>query len=323
MRASWGLRIVLAVGLAAGVVGCGDDDDAPKGGTGGTGGQGGSAGRRPMARGGTGGYAPSAGQGGNTGVDPNESAYACKPPVPLGGGTLTAGAACCGNLGVCTANPSEPGSQDWGYDQCSKAASLRCAPVEPQASSEDGGVAGPLACRMMWPGAPAGAPTFEGRCVTGCFLLESPIVQRITQSGCPDGQFCAPCYNPIDGQSTGHCEVDGDAPKDPAPPALISCGAGTGLCVPSYAAGEQAMQLMQLSCAAGEVCAPLRKVADPRACFDRCNAGDDFGPGACVPNFLIPPQYEFIRNLVSGEGCGAGEICAPCSIAGFNVGVCN
>jgi hypothetical protein len=172
---------------------------------------------------------------------------------------------------------------------------------------------------MGWPGAPANAPTFEGRCVTGCFLTESPIAQRITQSTCPAGEYCAPCFNPIDGQSTGQCERDGDAPKEPALTALIQCGSGTGLCVPNYAAGSQAAQLSQLNCAANELCAPLRKVANPEACFERCDGGD-FGPGACVPAFLIP---DALRGALTATSCGVGELCAPCAIAGQRVGVCD
>jgi hypothetical protein len=323
MRGSWRLGIVLVAGFLALGAGCGDDDDASpdKGGSGGSSGHGGSAGRRPMSRGGTGGFSPSSGgEGGNNSIDPNEAAYTCKPRPPAAGGTLTEGAACCGNLGVCTESPTGAGSQDWGYDLCSKAASLRCAPRPSEMMmSEDGGVSGPIECRMAWPGGPAGAPTFEGRCLPGCFLTESPIVQRITPSTCPAGEFCAPCYNPVDGQSTGHCERDGDAPHDPAPPALIECGSGTGLCVPSYAAGDQAAQLSQLNCANGELCAPLRKVADPDACFERCDGGD-FGPGACVPNFIVPAV---IRGALAAANCGAGELCAPCEVAGQRFGVCD
>lgn len=321
MRASWGFGIVMTVGLTVVAIGCGDDDDGPGKGEakGGSGGQGGSAGRRPMTRGGTGGFAPGGGQGGDTGIDPNESAYLCKPPAPATGGSLREGEACCGSAGVCTRDPSGPGSQDWGYDLCTKAAGLRCAPVEAAESMEDAGVVDPTECRMMYPDAPAGAPTFEGRCITGCFLTESPIVMRITASTCAAGQYCAPCYNPISGESTGHCERNGDSPKEPAPKTLLECGNGTGLCVPAYAAGQQAMNLPQLTCAAGELCAPLAKVANPQACFPRCDGGD-LGPGACVPTFLVP---EFITGLLSPGSCGTSELCAPCAIAGQRIGVCD
>jgi hypothetical protein len=321
MRDSWGLEIVLVAGLLSTLaLGCGDDDDAKstgKGGSGGQGGSGGSSGRRPMTRGGTGGFSPSTGgTGGGPAIDSNEAAYGCKPAGPVTGGTLNAGAACCGDLGVCTANPSGPGSQDWGADLCSVASFLRC---EPRAIEEDGGVASRDHCRMTWPGAPANAPSFEGRCVTGCFLTGSPIAQRITQQSCASGQYCAPCYNPIDGKSTGQCEFEGDAPQDDAPSPLVACGDGLGLCVPSYATGTQATSLSRLNCGEGELCAPLRKVANPKACFDRC-VDESLGAGACVPNFLVP---EILRVALMMGSCGDGELCAPCSFAGMPIGVCD
>ena len=51
------------------------------------------------------------------------------------------------------------------------------------------------------------------------------------------GELCAPCYNPLNGRSTGTCERPGDSPLDPPPPGFAECASGLGYCVPMYAAG--------------------------------------------------------------------------------------
>jgi hypothetical protein len=75
---------------------------------------------------------------------------------------------------------------------------------------------------------------------------------------------------------------------------------------------------MQLTCASGELCAPKIKAADPNACFVHCDGGD-YGPGACVPDFLAGA---FSALLKQGD-CQTSELCAPCELPGVRLGVCD
>jgi hypothetical protein len=175
-------------------------------------------------------------------------------------------------------------------------------------------------CRVRLPGSPEAAPSYEGRCMANCFVLGSPIASRLSQATCDEGESCAPCFNPLNGESTGICELSGDKPLEPAPPALAECGeGGTGYCVPAYAAGNSAGQLSQLTCGTGELCAPKNKVADPNACFEHCDAGAAFGPGACAPTFLAGQ----LTALLSVATCKTGEVCTPCEALNLRTGVCD
>jgi hypothetical protein len=254
------------------------------------------------------------GAAGTAGVLP-DSAYQCKPPLGDRGGMAQAAASCCGGLGVCKSGESA----GLPHDACAAQPDLRCVPVPNPETDADGGVDTTfMGCRLQLPGAPPTAPSYEGRCLPTCFVAGSPIANRLSQAGCSKGQVCSPCYNPLDGRATGICERSGDAPLDPPVVPLAQCADGLGYCVPSYAVGSSAAQLMQLTCAAGELCAPKNKVADPNSCFARCDAAA-LGPGACVPAFLAG----LVAPLLSPDGCATGELCAPCEALGSRTGVCD
>jgi hypothetical protein len=206
-------------------------------------------------------------------------------------------------------------------DTCSASADLRCQPVahaESSAADSDAGAGHVKTCRVQLPGTPDGGPDYEGRCAATCFVRNSPIFSRLMQGSCADGQTCSPCYNPLTGESTGTCERDGDAPKEPAPAGFADCGStGLGYCIPAYAAGAQASQLTRLTCKAGELCAPKIKVADPNACFGHCTSS--IGAGACVPEFIAAG----LGSLIEKATCNDGELCAPCVLFGTRIGVCD
>jgi hypothetical protein len=149
-------------------------------------------------------------------------------------------------------------------------------------------------------------------------VRNSPIFSRLKQATCADGETCSPCFNPLTAASTGTCERDGDQPKEPAPDGFAECGSGgLGYCVPTYAAGAQASQLVRLTCKAGELCAPKIKAADPNACFEHCMSTT--GAGACVPEFIASGFSGFLMR----DSCAQGEICAPCDLFGTRLGVCD
>jgi hypothetical protein len=311
---------ILCVGLIAGGVACGDDDDdnvadgGPDGGTsdsgvsigdaatdggGGTGGKGG----------GTGGMSGGTGGSGDIG-----DVYECKPPAPEKGGTAKTGEACCEGLGVCTKNASGTGAAGYGLDKCAAGKDLKCVPVLPSADfdagDDDGGASGPIAsCRVELP-ATLGDFDLEGRCVPGCFITGDPSAANLGQSSCNSGSKCVPCYSPVTGESTGACEQDGDSPTESAPPGFAECGDGIGYCVSAdtvMMTSGMAM-LPQLTCDADQVCAPKVKVIDQKACFAHCDSVIG-GPGACIAAYIVP---EATRGLLQQSTCEDGEKCAPC-----------
>jgi hypothetical protein len=265
----------------------------------------------------TGGRSGSGGAGGAGGSD-NSTAYTCQPRRGDVGGPSESGADCCGGMGTC----SGAGDNTSGlpHETCKGAPDLRCVP-KPRTADEDAGMSTSfVSCRVQLPGSPAAAPSYEGRCLANCFVQASPISTRLSQATCDQGESCAPCYNPLNGRSTGICELPGDSPLEPPPSPFKECGdGGLGYCVPSYAAGTAAGQLGQLTCAAGELCAPKNKVADPAACFDHCDAGTGFGAGACAPTFLAGT----LSSLLVMSSCSTGEVCIPCEALGVRTGVCD
>jgi hypothetical protein len=211
-------------------------------------------------------------------------------------------------------------------DICSTQADLRCAPNQPAPTTPtmSDADAGPVAksgfnvCRVRFPGAPADFPDYEGRCLPTCFVQHSPIAARLSGAGCQTGETCSPCFSPLTGESTGTCDLYGDSPADQAPEGFGECANGLGYCVPSFAAGMNASQLMQLTCKSGELCGPKNKVADPGACFEHCDAGA-FGPGACVPMFLAAG----LSGFLSASTCSNGEVCGPCTVLNNRTGICD
>lgn len=313
--------LLFALALSACGDDAGDEDKAaPSGGTGG------STANPSAGRGGSAGAAGASGRGGNlprANQDANAAAYMCTARPEDTGGSSRAGTACCSGLGTCANPENGEVSSSMPRDICSTQAELRCAPNEPPAQTSDvdaGAVAtsGFRVCRVKFPGAPADFPDYEGRCLPTCFVQHSEFAARLSGLGCESGQTCSPCYSPLTGESTGTCDLFGDAPSDPAPAGFEDCADGLGYCVPQFAAGMQASQLMRLSCKSGELCGPKNKVADPRACFPRCEAGA-FGPGACVPTFLTAGLSAFLTPA----DCASGAVCAPCSVLNMRTGVCD
>jgi hypothetical protein len=162
----------------------------------------------------------------------------------------------------------------------------------------------------------------EGRCISTC--VGGAVAKqrdRLPTAGCEKDQVCAPCYDPISGEDTGACTVNGDKPMKPKQVFQSCCGqsggARVGVCVPPALAGSQASILRQESCPSGKLCAPIKKAEDPKFQFPKCNSL--LGSGACV-NSCIPDQTQ--AAILSRASCGTGELCAPCDLLGSPTGAC-
>jgi hypothetical protein len=106
---------------------------------------------------------------------------------------------------------------------------------------------------------------------------------QLRQETCASGELCAPCYDPVNGGSTGACEINGDQPNDPDPGPFVYCQStnailtfgcllpppqfpppADGRCVPDYIAlaSSGGDLLCRVTCANGELCAPCNSPLD-------------------------------------------------------------
>jgi hypothetical protein len=302
--------------------------------TGGAAATGGSKGSTGGSATGTGGSATGSG---GSGVDP----YVCdaKPPADKGGSGKD-GDACCntsiGNVGKCVKESTISDATQkaaFGYDSCSKADTLKCAPDPAQiTAAEANGVYEACSTKIGGVGA-----ALEGRCLPKCFVAGVGAAAQLQKETCKTADLvCTPCYNPIDGTETGACkQKSGDAPKDAAPAPYKKCGDNLGICVPEALVTDATQKAalekafggdggVPSGCADGELCAPTLKAKDQAACFAHCTSVLSL-EGACVPTFLVPASQ---RSLLSPDKCGTGELCAPCldptsMPANQSTGACN
>ena len=215
---------------------------------------------------------------------------------------------CCSDRGLCVP-PQLAGSQAGSLDKDTCTGDTLCAPTDLTDPTFK-----PKHCDSI-----DGA---EGRCMSTC--IGGAVARqkdRLPTQGCGQDEVCAPCFDPITGEDTGACSVNGDAPEQPKYtfPHCCSNGAGdqVGVCVTPELAGDQASMLKQDTCARGRLCAPIKKAADPNYKFPSCRG---LGAGACVPSCILDPLEAAILSRVS---CGVGELCAPCSTLGVSTGACD
>lgn len=164
----------------------------------------------------------------------------------------------------------------------------------------------------------------EGRCISTCIPKVNGLMDVLPKADCGANEVCAPCYNPNDGTSTGACTQGCDTGPTQPPIVFTKCENGTGVCAPTSVIPPVLMtQLIQDTCAAGQVCAPIAKTQNLKYNFPACTPSNGFvallagvGPngqtGGCVPQWLAdanPIEGAFMVQ----DTCLAGEKCAPCN----------
>jgi hypothetical protein len=237
-----------------------------------------------------------------TGEDTKACSQGCdkgptEPPKPFD--------KCCSDRGLCVP-PALAGDQAKNLDKLTCTGDNVCAPKE----LTDPTII-PKTCNSI-----DGA---EGRCLSTCIGgAVGKQKDRLPTEGCGQDEVCAPCYDPVTGDETGACSVNGDKPAKPKQVFAQCCGTGVGVCVPPALAGDQADILRQESCASGRVCAPIKKAQDPSFKFATCNSL--LGTGACVEKCILDPTQ---AAILTRSGCaGANELCAPCDLLGMPTKAC-
>jgi hypothetical protein len=182
----------------------------------------------------------------------------------------------------------------------------------PEAYAVTGGSFKPKECRSLLEA--------EGRCISVCVPQVAAQASQLPQADCGQDELCAPCYNPIDGASTGACSVGCDTGPAEDPVVFASCGDGRGVCVPPDLVPPELSNAVPVdSCTDGYVCAPIEKANDLNYKFPSCQVGGLAAllepQGACVPAYIVPQEQ---RDLIGPLGtpsppCAADEYCAPCT----------
>jgi hypothetical protein len=240
-----------------------------------------------------------------TGEDTLACRQGCDPGPSEGPKTFDK---CCSDRGLCVP-PELAAAQAKNLNQDTCGAGTLCAPSELTDPTFKA-----VACDSI-----DGA---EGRCISTC--VGGAVAKqrdRLPTAGCGMDQLCAPCFDPITGEDTGACTVNGDKPAQPAQTFARCCGESNGqpvgVCVSPELAGGQAMALRREMCAEGKLCAPIAKASDPAFTFQTCSSllGDGVCVNACIPD---PTQ----AALLSRASCAQGELCAPCNLLGSPTGAC-
>jgi hypothetical protein len=159
----------------------------------------------------------------------------------------------------------------------------------------------------------------EGRCLNDAIPKVAAEASQLTQSTCAVFEKCVPCFSPIDGTSTGACNLSCD--PGPTQPIVLfpSCcsenGTDEGRCVPDeIIPSSETSNLDQDSCTSStDSCVPSEMLDistfQPPAC-----TGDGFLVGAYTGVCLSNCLSFGIQGIVLSQGsCDDIHTCAPCT----------
>jgi hypothetical protein len=162
----------------------------------------------------------------------------------------------------------------------------------------------------------------EGRCLSTVLPQVKDQAALLPQDTCATTERCTPCFNPIDGTSTGACNVSCDiGAQQPAKPFAQCCDA-RARCVPKVnIPDDQEAQLSEQECAdtqAGSLCVPVELLENGP--FPTCNANSFIlgnYTGVCLSDCL-----DFgIQGIALARGsCSNNFTCAPCTQNGQPTG---
>ncbi|MEY4583460.1 MAG: hypothetical protein RL701_8163 [Pseudomonadota bacterium] len=210
-------------------------------------------------------------------------------------------AACCGGAARCVPKSlvASADQSSLAHDSC-KTPDQLCVPQPWLADPRQP----PNTCR-----APGDS---EGRCLLDCLPDVSERTDSLRRTSCAENERCVPCYDPLNGETTGACGTQGDAPKE-AKKVYADCCGTHGTCVPRELVNGSTDGLEQASCGSESLCVPERVARGQDPGFSACSAtlfGIPLGnAGACVPSCFVPSDS---RSQLSTSGCSDDVLCAPC-----------
>jgi hypothetical protein len=206
---------------------------------------------------------------------------------------------CCGGKSVCAPEEIVPGDQQdlLGKDSCDEG--FLCVPRE-------------LAELNAY------APTFctgwndsEGRCLLACLPDVAKQADMLLQDICDDDYLCVPCYDPVDGEETGACSLEGDPGPQQGAFTFPECCGGVSVCIPTELIPAADLELLGRDTCEdpNDRCIP-RELTEPDGHVPTsCKSWND-AEGRCLPACLpdVAEQADRLRRDV----CPKGYLCAPC-----------
>jgi hypothetical protein len=178
-----------------------------------------------------------------------------------------------------------------------------------------------------------------GACFTASLVPEigKRAAGALKQDVCEPHQLCLPCADPTNnnaptpfcqpiGVRDRACSAGGGASTPPPGPPPVACcttnGVSNGVCIAETAVPEdQRSDVKQDVCPAANKCVPKALVEGKPV---TCDSGIG-GSGVCMDK-CFNEMLGFVADIgfLSSEGCGATEVCVPCSLAsGQNIPGCS
>jgi hypothetical protein len=159
----------------------------------------------------------------------------------------------------------------------------------------------------------------EGRCLSRVLPDVKKQEAMLPQDTCGANERCTPCFNPVDGTSTGACNLSCDTGPTKAPVTFAQCCDARAHCVPSTAIpDDQEDNLDEDNCTAGNLCVPDQILLNQPI-------------ATCTANSLVLGNYSGvclsdcfnfgIQGIALARGsCAANHKCAPCTQNGQPTG---
>ena len=150
---------------------------------------------------------------------------------------------------------------------------------------------------------------------------------NLKQDACAAGEVCAPCTNPLAGNTdTGLCGDVGVSADDctGAPStssssggatttaAAAACCGGKGSCMDGKVLGDTADDMSQDTCSSDMVCAPQALVAGKAT---SCTAGTLQGKGICMDKCFNGMLDKVGGFFLDQDVCATNELCVSCIFA--------
>jgi hypothetical protein len=288
-----------------------------------------------------GGNGPVGGQQVNGGVpgggEPNyggsEPGYGGTPPLgsggsgegggyvpPSNGGLANVGGDC--NVQLVDPNTLPPCTSCMG-GRCVQPADYPDAPVSQLAPCDGGGICLPdllvsTKGKVALPRCQSVAGG-EGRCASLCIPVTASLAGFLPQGGCAPTDRCAPCFSPVDGTSTGICNIGCDTGPTTPPVVFPQCCSGRARCVPRAVIpdGPAKKNLAKEKCTGNNdpVCVPTPIIQNPAYRFPACvsqNFLDPGSPGVCIPACIVDANPA--GKALGRDNCAElTDKCVPCT----------